>query len=357
MNALLSSTDQVIRWIRELATSAPTYAPQPVGDHSFAFRRVAFATALSFDGYTPTVVPPGKRLSPAREELVRFGRRDNGTPHAEAAIPAAGELDQILAGVRPCDLRGIHLMDMTQRDGACDPNYAARRQHTRVIGYACAEPCYDRCFCDAVGALDFRDGADVMLTPSDGELVIEVNTEAGAQMVDGAGFASCDDVDERLARARAARPSPFGRRFAEPAERIPALLAATWDAPLWTEHVRGCFSCGTCNMVCPTCYCFDVRDEVAITDPSSGARVRSWDSCMLPQFAAVAGGHNFRPDPEARQRHRVKRKFEYLDARFGAGSFCVGCGRCGRQCTADIDIFDIVSDVVAHRAAPDKERA
>jgi CO dehydrogenase/acetyl-CoA synthase alpha subunit len=66
---------------------------------------------------------------------------------------------------------------------------------------------------------------------------------------------------------------------------------------------------------------------------------------MLPEFTVVAGGHNFRPEPAARQRHRVKRKFEYLMERFGGESFCVGCGRCGRQCTTHIDIFEIVNDV------------
>ncbi|MBF0562847.1 MAG: sulfite reductase, partial [Alphaproteobacteria bacterium] len=47
----------------------------------------------------------------------------------------------------------------------------------------------------------------------------------------------------------------------------------------------------------------------------------------------------------------VKRKFEYLIKRFGGDSFCVGCGRCGRQCTAGIDIFDIVNDLVHNAEA------
>jgi len=68
---------------------------------------------------------------------------------------------------------------------------------------------------------------------------------------------------------------------------------------------------------------------------------------MLPHFALVGGGHNFRPEPASRQRHRINRKFEYLPERYKHGAVCVGCGRCGRQCTSHIDIYDIVSDLIA----------
>ena len=65
---------------------------------------------------------------------------------------------------------------------------------------------------------------------------------------------------------------------------------------------------------------------------------------MNPGFAEVAGGHNFRAESSDRQRHRIRRKFDYLQQRFD-DTFCTGCGRCGRQCTTGIDIFDIVNDV------------
>ena len=66
---------------------------------------------------------------------------------------------------------------------------------------------------------------------------------------------------------------------------------------------------------------------------------------MLPEFAVVADGHDFRRDVSARQRHRVKRKFEYLPGQLG-DTFCTGCGRCGTQCTVGIDIFAIASDLL-----------
>ena len=149
----------------------------------------------------------------------------------------------------------------------------------------------------------------------------------------------------RKVGAVAARPEPFGRPLNAAVSDIPKIVNSKWQSPLWEKHVARCFSCGTCNLVCPTCYCFDVADDLAL-DVASGNRTRTWDSCMLPHFASVAGGHNFRPAPAGRQRHRVKRKFEYLPKKHGHGAVCVGCGRCGRQCTTKIDIYDIVSDLI-----------
>ena len=87
-------------------------------------------------------------------------------------------------------------------------------------------------------------------------------------------------------------------------------------------------------MVCPTCYCFDVADELAL-NLKKGERIRRWDACMLSDFAVVAGGENFRPKAKERLKHRIMRKFNYLMKKHGE-AVCVGCGRCVRACLADI---------------------
>ena len=66
-----------------------------------------------------------------------------------------------------------------------------------------------------------------------------------------------------------------------------------------------------------------------------GERYRQWDGCMLADFAAVAGGGNFRKDRESRFRHRMYRKGKYVPERFGKLG-CVGCGRCASACLAEI---------------------
>ena len=95
-----------------------------------------------------------------------------------------------------------------------------------------------------------------------------------------------------------------------------------------------CLSCGNCTNVCPTCYCFDVRDEPEL-DLSKGRRIRVWDSCQHESFAKVAGGESFRKQRSERQRHRFSRKYSYPMARYKR-LFCTGCGRCSRSCMAKI---------------------
>jgi formate hydrogenlyase subunit 6/NADH:ubiquinone oxidoreductase subunit I len=96
--------------------------------------------------------------------------------------------------------------------------------------------------------------------------------------------------------------------------------------------------------VCPTCYCFDVQDEIDLS-LATGNRVRTWDGCTIENFATAAGGHNFRAKAADRLRHRMFRKGKYLMERFGLAG-CVGCGRCAKACVADIaNPVDIIGEM------------
>jgi ferredoxin len=253
---------------------------------------------------------------------------------------------RVLAGVRPCDLKGLFLMDLFFKDGSPDAYYLARRENTAVIGYACTTPCDANVFCAAVESLGHTEGADIFVTPlPTGDVLVEAKTELGKKLTASAGWKPCDKDPRVKDAASAAKSKQFGRALPAAAKDIAGIVASKWQSPVWEKHVARCFSCGTCNLVCPTCYCFDVADDLNL-DAASGNRTRTWDGCMLPHFAVVAGGHNFRPEPASRQRHRINRKFAYLPEKYKHGAVCVGCGRCGRQCTSHIDIYDIVSDLI-----------
>lgn len=343
MNYYLATQQSIQSWIKELASGNPVYFPLKHGHASFQFARVGADSEIQFEEYTPTVLPPVKVLIPAREELLRFRKKDDGGAEIQ---PTIDESFRILAGVRPCDLKGIHLIDLFFKDGVADAHYLSRRENTAIIGWACTTPCHERAFCAAVDSLQHAEGADALITPlTTGELLIEVKTKLGEKLAVGTGWPPCEDGPAKKVGSVASMPEPFGRSFPVPVEQVFDLVSKKFKSPVWEKHVERCFSCGTCNMVCPTCYCFDVSDDMNL-DVSSGNRTRTWDGCMLPHFAVVGGGHNFRPDPAARQRHRVKRKFEYLPDRYSQGAVCVGCGRCGRQCTANIDIYDIIIDLI-----------
>jgi sulfhydrogenase subunit beta (sulfur reductase) len=69
---------------------------------------------------------------------------------------------------------------------------------------------------------------------------------------------------------------------------LPEILEMEYHSKVWDEFGSKCLSCGSCSMVCPTCYCFDVCDETDLGS-RAGRRIRSWDSCLLNSRALVAG--------------------------------------------------------------------
>jgi sulfhydrogenase subunit beta (sulfur reductase) len=343
MSYYLGTKTSIVDWIKRLASENQVFFPEKHGQASYRFNKAKADSDIQFEHYTPTVVPPVKQLIPAREELLLFKKNAEGK--TEVQVPLDNSF-RILAGVRPCDLKGISLMDLFFKDGSPDAYYLARRENTAVIGYACTAPCDPRVFCAAVDSLHHSEGADIFITPLAGEgLLVEIKTELGKKLAASAGLQPCNDGPAKKEEATKAMPQPFGRTFEAKVPGITKIVASKQQSPVWEKHVARCFSCGTCNLVCPTCYCFDVSDDLNL-DVASGNRTRTWDGCMLPNFAMVAGEHNFRPEPASRQRHRINRKFEYLPEKYGKGAVCVGCGRCGRQCTSHIDIYDIVSDLI-----------
>jgi ferredoxin len=84
----------------------------------------------------------------------------------------------------------------------------------------------------------------------------------------------------------------------------------------------------------PNVLLFDVKDNPDLS-LEHGERIRTWDGCLLEDFAKIASGENFRATRPTRYRHRYFKKGKYLFDRFGFVS-CVGCGRCSSNCLPDI---------------------
>ena len=68
-----------------------------------------------------------------------------------------------------------------------------------------------------------------------------------------------------------------------------SIIEKNYDASIWKEEASTCVECGACNVICPTCHCFLLYDQ---KDEENMARLRIWDSCMVKDFARVAGGAN-----------------------------------------------------------------
>jgi len=246
--------------------------------------------------------------------------------------------------VHSCDLHGIRLLDDIFAEGSPDVHYLTRRENTLVIGIDCKEPCWEHSFCKSMGTLKPVSGYDLFLTDLGDIYAVQAETKAGDALMEHGRFFMADyKVKDQFFDTWRDKLASFPDRITFDTEKLPVMLADAYDSLVWDALEERCFDCGACTVVCPTCYCFDVQDETDL-DMKSGVRYRKWDSCQLQDFAAVAGGANFRGKRSDRLRHRLFRKGKYFKEKFGRFA-CVGCGRCGRACLVHIDVKDIFNQL------------
>jgi len=187
---------------------------------------------------------------------------------------------------------------------------------------------------------DDATNVDLMLYEGDtGYWVLEI-TDKGSALVEGLEI---EETDEALPRFEVSdKPLPV---------LPPEDWGALFDDVYWQRLAERCLSCHACTYVCPTCRCFDVRDDTVAANAGYAyvQRLRAWDSCMAAAYRRIAGGHNPRPDKAQRLRNRYYCKFCYSPQDFGALA-CVGCGRCIDVCPVGIDIAEMLGDVAALEA-------
>ena len=301
---------------------------QAKGDR-FAFGPLERASDLRLD-YDVTLSAPKKYVLPPREVLMTYevGGAYNSVVEARPLV---------LLGVHPYDLVAIRQMDKLFSQDQYDAHYMTRREQITLVACDVMTPSKN-VFAASMGTAVVDDGYDVLVTDIGDGYVLDIATDKGQALVALAG--DLPDADEQdLAKRKAVQDKNRKELNRHPLEckpsYLPKLLERAYDHPIWEEKARTCFSCGSCNTTCPTCYCFDVQDDVD-WDLKRGKRWRAWDGCLLENFATVAGDHNFRKRRADRFRHRLYRKAKYVPEKIGGEIACVGCGRCITACVADI---------------------
>jgi ferredoxin len=298
--------------------------------NKYNFGPLKSATELRLD-YDVSLLPPKKYFFPARETVLKY--EVGKTPKVE---PVVEEKKLCLIGVHPYDIRGILLFDAVYGGNAPDPNYFLKRNDAVIIGMDCLKP-NPKAFAGSLGTAVVDDGFDLMLTDLGDTYYVTVGTTRGNNLLNkhakNVKDASTGDLEKRDKIRKDAQQEYRVSLKMKPQE-IPALLDASWESKIFHDKSAACLSCGSCVMVCPTCVCFDVQDDMSL-NLKEGDRYRQWDACMLPEFAKVASGENFREHKEQRFRHRMYRKGKYLVERY-KNPGCVGCGRCATACLAEI---------------------
>jgi len=299
------------RLLRSLAKDFLVLGPVRGGDGVGRLRPVRRWEELAAE--TLPLIPLKKVVLPPRDTLWTEGGTAGQPP--QVVLPVA------LVGIPPCDLYALDYLDLVFAD---DPHYLRRRDGLLLLGSDCRPT--PECFCPPRSAPPpfdlFLSSGRIWVGSARGEGLLgalQPNLSSPREEI----------FPEDITSGRQAVPENLEKIFAESASR-----------PFWREVGERCLSCGACSAVCPTCYCYAMRDAVGPNGPVT--RRREWDNCFFRDHALVAGGQNFRPTRTERLRFRFEHKMLGFGALRGRAS-CVGCGRCARACPVDIDISAVLA--------------
>jgi ferredoxin len=311
-------------WLSSIMRERTLFAPKRVDDVTL-FSPVQSVAEIAFD-FENTTLSPKELFFPRTDTLFTIERRNGDMEITPAVIDG----ETVIFGIRPCDARGIAMLDGPYLDDPADSLWAQHRDKTTLIGLSCAKPA-PQCFCTSMGsAPNDSSNVDIMLTEVDEGYAVETVTEKGKRLLQGVELKDSD-----------VKPSVPSCDTDVPAEGIVEAAQKVFDDPYWSRLADRCIHCNICAYVCPTCYCFDIRDR---SDGGKIERIRTWESCQSKGFTRIAGGYDPRADKGTRLRQRFCHKLLYFPQQFGP-LCCVGCGRCVIACPVNIDIREIISDL------------
>lgn len=309
-------------------------APVKSGN-SYAFKPVESFDEIELD-YPTTLSSLKKYYLPQRETLFEYKTNGQGDGINEYRLEVK---PRVLFGAHACDINAFNNLNMVFDDPRYpDPYYDAHRNANLIVGISCSPT--SQCFCHLLDSDEVHSGYDLFLTDIGDRYLVSIGSIEGGNILELAcNPREATDEDRRAFRHATRKRQEAFNEDIPAVQEIPMLMDAFHGDDFWEELGGRCLSCTACSSVCPTCYCFDIVD-VLDPDGKTGRRDRVWDACTSPQFAQVAGGHNFRDDGRDRVRHRMYHKLNGFSAQHGR-YLCVGCGRCVRACKAGISPIEV----------------
>jgi ferredoxin len=322
----VASKIELNRWISGLSEKYEVIAPQQIDGHS-VYKPIENPKQIDWN-FTKTVTPIKEFFFNRTEQILTITRKGSEISLQETLQTSP----RVILGVRPCDAHGMQVLDALFLDTPpADRNYEAHRENTILVGLAC-QTAGETCFCTSMGgAPDSPEGLDILLFMVPEGMIVETISDRGESLIE-----SLDLADMQITK-----PDP------PEMAQVPTPDQTDWKKlfglPLWEQTADRCLSCRVCAYVCPTCRCFDVRDEPvkARNGTQEFERIRVWDSCASVAYRKIAGGHNPRQAKAERLRNRFLCKFDYYPAQYGPMA-CTGCGRCVAHCPVNIDITEIL---------------
>lgn len=324
------------QWAEGLTAAADTYRLfGPVREKEYHQFKALDRGELPDLDLVNTRLSPKALLFPQSENMLEYSLDESREDHHIMHEAARDDSPRAVVGIRPCDAKATLLVKLNfDTPDVKDPYWLRAYEATTFIGVACDTP-LSTCFCTTAGCGPYHEeGLDILAMDRGDGYLANILTDKGRAFADAAGWT--ETIDDAAA-------FDAGRQAAE--KRIASTvhtdnlsdtdLLALHGADFWDDIAFACINCGTCTFTCPTCWCFDIQDEV---HGKAGVRMKNWDSCMFPIFTVHTTGHNPRATKAQRVRQRFMHKLKYFVDKYQAGIMCVGCGRCVRQCPVNIDI-------------------
>jgi sulfhydrogenase subunit beta (sulfur reductase) len=304
-------------YLRELAGGYRIYAPVRDGDTVF-FKEFTGIETVKLDYETTNTSIKHLFFKPC-ETLFEFTDHDFNVPEYDEK--------SVVFGLHLYDVQALQILDEAFSSPVEDEYYLRRRENSIIVAVEHGE--VPNAFYEELG-LEFNEGYDLMLLDEGDYYSIVVGSGKGGGMLDS------EYIKDGPEEKRGLKSKKKGARQLD-IEKIMSFLDKGPEHEVWYKLAEECFACGACAYVCPICHCFDVQDRLDFKG-ESGSRCRDWDSCMLADFSAVAGGGNFREKRHERIHNWYHHKFSRAVKERGKPD-CVGCGRCITACPAKIDIY------------------
>jgi len=338
--ALAIERQAVTKWLEKLLESGEVIAPVrgPCGDILFSTIRSPEQVVWNFQNPLP---PPKQFVLPQTEPLVKI-KQNGGGYEVE---PIHDDTRRFLFNVRGCDAKGISFLTRMYEMEPADASYLRRVYNFTIISLACNTPCPSGfCVCTDSGPF-LKDSYDVQLTDLGESLLVEVGSDKGQATLSGVADLfrpATEDEVRRREQLEIEAKKHFQQETCHFASAMRRISTGRVQDALWEKMSDFCLECGGCNLVCPTCYCFSVKD---LGRDGTWIRCRMWDSCQYAAFTLEASGHN----PRAHRKERMKRRFfhkvsaQYYQRDTTVG--CVGCGRCIKVCLGATNMPAVVGAI------------
>jgi len=287
------------------------------GKPLYDFDVVSDFSELALD-YTQTVHSPKRFVLPYKETLSTFAMdRDGWEKHVAPNVLHP----LVFFGMHACDINALNKLDLVLAQSVYpNPYYMGKRKNLFIIGLACnPEP---QCFCRSMGTDSAIRGFDLFLTDLGSKYFVEI---LSATAFDLLGQIGCKDPNTKNHTLYKHVSKERRKRYTSTVDTsdLTKILDLEFEAKAWDYWGEKCFSCGTCANVCPTCYCYGVEEHVDL-DLKRAGKTRTLHSCNLID----------------RYYHKHRGFVEAFEE-----ALCVGCGRCGAACLADITPPEVIASV------------